>query len=60
MSTQPSEYTPRQKAHMLRSFYAARPTRTTLFWRTFLPWQMWRFVVINLKMLLIIRRGHRE
>jgi|CXWL01.1.fsa_nt_gi hypothetical protein len=36
------------------------PTRSTLFWRTFLPWQMWRFVWINWKMLAIIRRSHRS
>jgi hypothetical protein len=39
--------------------YATKPTRITLFLRTFLPWQAWRFVVINLKMLDIIRRGHK-
>lgn len=38
--------------------YATRPTRFTLFMRTFLPWQMWRFAVINLKMIEIIGRGH--
>ena len=27
----------------------------TLFLRTFLPWQIWRFIRINLKMLVIIR-----
>ena len=29
-----------------------------MFLRTFLPWQAWRFAVINLKMLDIIRRSH--
>ena len=38
--------------------YVTKPTRTTLFLRTFLPWQAWRFIVINLKMVDIIRRGH--
>ncbi len=37
-----------------------RPTRGTLFLRTFLPWQLWRFAVINLKMIGIIRRSHRS
>jgi len=41
-----------------QTFYATRPTRRTLFWRTFLPWQLWRFAVINLKMIGIIRRSH--
>ncbi len=40
-------------------FYATRPTRVTVFLRTFLPWQAWRFVVINLRMLRIIARSHR-
>lgn len=38
--------------------HATRPTRRTLFWRTFIPWQLWRFAVINLKMIGIIRRSH--
>ena len=30
-----------------------KPTATTRFFRTFLPWQLLRFVVINLKMMRI-------
>jgi hypothetical protein len=37
---------------------AAVPTRWTVFLRTFIPWQMVRFAVINLKMLRLIRRSH--
>ncbi len=29
---------------------APAPTRSTLFWRTFVPWQIVRFFWINLKM----------
>ena len=36
--------------------YVTRPS-WTLFTRTFVPWQLWRFVRINLKMLGIIRRS---
>jgi hypothetical protein len=39
--------------------YVTRPTRLTLFLRTFIPWQLWRFARINLKMMRIIRRSHR-
>ena len=35
--------------------YVTRPTRWTLFTRTFVPWQLWRFARINLKMIRIIR-----
>ena len=38
--------------------YVTRPTRWTLFLRTFVPWQLWRFARINLKMMRIIRRSH--
>ena len=41
-----------------RSSYATKPTRFTLFMRTFVPWQMWRFAAINVKMIGIIRRSH--
>ncbi len=54
MSTTATEPAPDTAA-----LYATRPTRVTLFLRTFLPWQAWRFVVINLKMLRIIARSHR-
>ncbi len=37
---------------------AALPTRLTVFMRTFVPWQLLRFAVINLKMLRLIRRSH--
>ena len=46
------------RAHLTEQFYATRPTRFTLFLRTFLPWQLVRFVAINLKMLRIIWRSH--
>ena len=35
------------------------PTRTTVFFRTSILWQMVRFAVINLKMLVIIGASHR-
>ncbi len=38
---------------------ASLPTRWTVFLRTFLPWQLWRFARINLRMIGIIRRSHR-
>lgn len=37
-----------------------KPTATTRFFRTFLPWQLIRFLVINLKMLRIIALSHRS
>ena len=40
------------------SFYATRPTRFTVFLRTFLPWQIWRFVWINVRMFRAIARSH--
>jgi hypothetical protein len=40
------------------SFFATKPTALTRFMRTFIPWQMVRFAVINLKMLRIIARSH--
>jgi len=39
--------------------YVTRPTRWTLFLRTFVPWQLWRFARINLKMFGIIIRSRR-
>ena len=36
--------------------YITRPTRWTVFLRTFVPWQAWRFARINLKMIKMIRQ----
>ena len=51
--------TPSASPHLRDDFYATKPTRFTVFLRTFLPWQFVRFAVINLKMLRIIGRSHR-
>ncbi|MBX7137364.1 MAG: hypothetical protein K1X83_05220 [Oligoflexia bacterium] len=40
------------------SYFAARPSRFVLFLRTFIPWQLFRFAWINLKMIDIISRSH--
>ena len=47
------------RVHLTESFYATRPTPFTVFLRTFIPWQMLRFAVINLKMLTLIGKSHR-
>ena len=41
-----------------REFYASIPTKTTRFFRTFFPWQLLRFLSINLKMLRMILKSH--
>ncbi len=38
--------------------YPPMPTRTTRFWRNFIPWQAWRWLVLNLKILRIVVGGH--
>lgn len=40
------------------AFYASRPTRMTLFFRTFFLWQMLRFIWMNWKMIRMIRKSH--
>ncbi len=37
--------------------YASRPTPWTAFLRTFLPWQLVRFAVINLRMLRMLSKS---
>ncbi len=39
------------------SDYATRPTGFTLFLRTFLPWQIFRFIMINAKILIMTRKN---
>jgi hypothetical protein len=42
-------------SYMKESMYATRPTRLTVFLRTFLPWQILRFLLINFRMMRMIR-----
>lgn len=57
---QPREsYDANERAHLRREFFATKPTGFTRLWRVFLPYQLWRFLSINLKMVRIISRNHR-
>ncbi len=38
--------------------YAMKPSRWVLFWRTFFPYQLYRFIWINLRMLRMIFKSH--
>jgi hypothetical protein len=38
--------------------HAMKPSRAVLFWRTFLPYQLYRFIWINLRMLRMIFKSH--
>jgi len=41
-----------------QTFFVPTPSRFTLFLRTFLPWQLVRFLWINLKMVRMISIGN--
>ena len=47
-----------EDARFRPSFFATKPTAATRFMRTFLPWQIFRFAWINLRMIVIIWRSH--
>lgn len=38
--------------------YPPFPTKSTLFWRRFLPWQAIRFFVLNFRIIKIVVGGH--
>ncbi|NTU52848.1 MAG: hypothetical protein HGA97_03930 [Chlorobiaceae bacterium] len=38
--------------------YPPVPDKTTLFWRKFVPWQLFRFIILNIKMIRIVAGGH--
>jgi len=38
--------------------YPPMPTKATLFWRRFIPWQVWRWLVLNIKIMKIVAGGH--
>jgi hypothetical protein len=41
-----------------REFFAPRPSRAVLFLRTFAPWQLLRFAVINFRMIRMLGKAH--
>ena len=41
-----------------QSYFVPTPSRITVFLRTFLPWQLVRFVWLNLKMVRMISIGN--
>jgi hypothetical protein len=38
--------------------FATVPGKATQFFRKFIPWQIYRFIVLNLKMMRIVIGGH--
>ena len=51
------ERTPYELSQQAQAFFATKPTALTRFLRTSIPWQTYRFLVINLKMVRIILKG---
>lgn len=43
-----------------KQLLAPKPTKGTLFMRTFLPWQILRFFGINLKMMRMMHLEHKS
>lgn len=41
-----------------QAYYPPKPTWTTMYMRKFLPWQLVRFLIINLKMIKLMRKSH--
>jgi hypothetical protein len=41
-----------------KTYPAPRPTQFTLFLRSCIPWQILRFVVINIRMTFMILKSH--
>ena len=39
-----------------KSYYPPLPTRWTRYWRTNIPWQFLRFLLLNVKMLRMVRK----
>ena len=52
------ETVPFEQGRRAQGSFATKPTDSTKALRTNLLWQLIRFVVINLKMIRIIRKSH--
>ena len=41
-----------------QAYYPPKPTRFTRFMRTCVIWQLYRFIIINLKMIKLLAKSH--
>lgn len=41
-----------------KNYAAPRPTLATLFFRRFIPWQVIRFLMVNIQMTVMILKSH--
>jgi len=41
-----------------QAYFPMVPTKTVLHWRQNVVWQAYRFLMINWKMMRVVRRGH--
>lgn len=48
-----------QQAHLESSFYATKPTKKTRWLRTFFPFQVLRFLSLNVRMVKMIKMSHK-
>jgi hypothetical protein len=53
-----TEKTPFEQSRRAQAAFATKPTDFTKSLRTSVLWQIVRFVVINLKMIKVIRKSH--
>ena len=54
----PTKSTPFDQGRKAQGVFATKPTDFTKSLRTNILWQVVRFIVINLKMIRIIRKSH--
>lgn len=55
-----TEKTPFELGRQAQGVFATKPTDFTKSLRTNILWQMIRFVVINIKMIKVIRKSHHR
>jgi hypothetical protein len=58
MNDSPQPNGPVSPAPYSDASYISVPTPRTRALRTFVPWQLWRFVVISLRILQLIAKSH--
>ncbi len=54
----PAPAKPKNKEPYQQAYYPPVPTGFTSYMRTSLVWQLWRFIVINLKMFKLMLGSH--
>ena len=63
MSQEPTEFIPKSEKDIVNAYtqgsFTTIPSEKVVFLRRFFPWQLFRFLMINIRMTIMILKSHK-